>query len=74
MSTHNRSFYGEIRKVFTLYPLLSRPKFTLSIWTSPFAYLIMCLEITALVANISDTDQMPHSAASNYLDKYGVLV
>ena len=25
MSTHNICFYGEIRKIFTSYPLLSRP-------------------------------------------------
>ena len=33
MSTHNICFHGEIRKIFTGYPLLSRPMYMeLGIW------------------------------------------
>ena len=50
MSTHNICFCREIRKLFTWYPLLSRPMDTLSayhicpkIWNSLFYFILMCL-------------------------------
>ena len=40
MSTHNICFCGEIRKIFTLYPLLSRPMY--SIRDYGLALLLSC--------------------------------
>ena len=63
MSTHNICFRGEVRKVFTGYPILTGLMNLTSYHaypkkcTSPLDYLLMCLKPAEMLANRIDPDQ-----------------